>query len=152
MNVRFPSSMPTGLTPVKHDRHGPAWSAAEVERHIAADILIGDYFERRARTFMATDYQKAAIICDDATKLFEASFNHMIASESKISEASKRASGNVRKAADDLHSGLQKIEKIANFDRLDRVVSVLERAAAALTILAELEKDGKLERIASAVK
>lgn len=84
--------------------------------------------------------------------MFKRSMEHMLEAETRMSEASKRTSGNVRKAADDLQSGLSKIEKVASFDRLDRAVAVLERAAAALTILAELEKDGKLERIANAVK
>lgn len=123
-----------------------------MQEHIAADILNGNYFERRAKNFMTQDFKNAAQVCDEATKLFNTAFNHMLAAESKISDAAKKTSGNVRKAADDLHSGLQKIEKVASFDRLERAVSVLERAAAALTVLAELEKDGKLERIASAVK
>lgn len=141
-----------GLRPAKIDKHGPAWSADQVHEMVAADILNCNYMERRARDFMTQDFEKAAKVCDEARKLFDASFAHMMASEEKISDAAKKASGSVRKAADDLHGGLQKIEKIANFERLERTVAVLERAAAALTVLAELERDGKLERIASAVK
>jgi hypothetical protein len=152
MGQIFPGTGLAVLKPVKQDRHGLAWDAAMVQEHCAADILNGNYLERRARGFMTQDFEKAAKVCDEATKMFNASFNHMLAAEGKISDAAKKTSGNVRKAADDLHSGLQKIEKAANFDRLERAVSVLERAAAALTVLAELEKDGKLERIASAVK
>lgn len=101
---------------------------------------------------MTQDFAKATEACDDATKLFQRSLDALMAAQDRISEASKRTSGNVRKAADDLQSGLNRIEKVASFDRLDRVVTILERAAAALTVLAELEKDGKLERIANAVK
>jgi len=101
---------------------------------------------------MATDFEKAAAICDDATKVFEKAFSHMLASETKIAEASKRTSGNIRKAANELHEGLQRVEKVANFDKLERYVGLLERAASAMSVLAELEKDGKLERIANAVK
>lgn len=137
---------------VKQDSKGLAWDMREVAEHAAADILNGNYFERRSKSYMATDFEAATKVCDDATKLFNASMNHMLAAETKISDAAKKTSGSVRKAADDLHSGLSKIEKVANFDRLERTVAVLERAAAALTVLAELEKDGKLERIATAVK
>lgn len=101
---------------------------------------------------MTQDFAKAAEVCDDATRLFKRSMDSMLEAEARISEVSKRTSGNVRKAADELQSGLIKIEKVASFDRLDKAVTVLERAAAALTILAELEKNGKLERIANAVK
>ena len=141
-----------GISPLGQDKNGPMWGLGELDGVCAADILIGTYFERRTRNFMTQDFEKATQVCDNVTKLFGASLDHMLAAEVKIAEAAKKTSGSVRKAADDLHSGLQKIEKVANFDRLDKIVSVLERAAAALTVLAELEKDGKLERIANAVK
>ena len=143
--------IPAGLNPVTQDRKGPGWDPAEVREYCAADIVNGTHFQKRVKNFMTQDFEKAAKVCDEATKMFNASFNHMRAAEEKISEAAKKTSGNVRKAANELHSGLQKIERLANFDRLERTVSVLERAAAALTVLAELEKSGKLERIASAV-
>ena len=58
----------------------------------------------------------------------------------------------VAKAADDLASGLAKVEKAANFSNLERYVNLLERAATAMQTLAELEKAGKLEKIAGALK
>jgi len=140
------------LVPITQDRHGLGWDAADVRKHCANDIVIGHYFERRAKNHMATDFEKATQICDEATKLFNNSMDRMLAAEQRISEASKKTSGNVRKAADDLNSGMQKIERVANYDRLERAVGLLERAAAALSTLAELEKDGKLERITSAMK
>lgn len=153
MNPVFTNASSLGaIKPKKQDSKGLAWSLQEVMEHAAGDILNGNYFERRSKSYMSTDFEAATKVCDDATKLFNASMNHMLAAEAKIAEASKKTSGSVRKAADDLHSGLLKIEKVANFDRLERTVAVLERAAAALTVLAELEKDGKLERIATAVK
>ena len=41
---------------------------------------------------------------------------------------------------------------MANFERLERYVELLERAAQAMSGLAELEKNGKLEKIANAIK
>lgn len=61
-------------------------------------------------------------------------------------------SGGVRDAADKLAAGLNKIEKAANFDRLERYVELLERAAKAMDLLATLEQSGKLEKIAGALR
>ena len=44
------------------------------------------------------------------------------------------------------------IAEVANFERLERYVELLERAAQAMSVLAELEKNGKLEKIANAIK
>jgi hypothetical protein len=49
-------------------------------------------------------------------------------------------------------SGLIKMEKSANFNNLERYVSLLERAASAMQTLADLEKAGKLDKIAGALK
>ena len=139
------------LKPVTQDSKGLGWDKAQVRNYCAADIVIGTYFERRTKT-MATDFEKASAICDDVTKLFDRSFERMLASEEALVVAAKKTSGNVRKAADDLAQGLAKVEKTANFDRLERYVSMLERAATAMAALAELEKTGKLEKIANALK
>ena len=66
---------------------------------------------------------------------------------SKIFRQIKKASGDVRDVANKLAEGLIKIEKVANFERLERYVELLERAAQAMSVLAELEKNGKLEKL-----
>jgi len=39
-----------------------------------------------------------------------------------------------------------------NFDHLERIVGLLERAATAMTTIAALEKDGQLKKISEALK
>lgn len=140
-----------GLTPVTQDRTGLGWDEAEVRQHCAFDINSGNYFQRRTKNLM-TDFQKAATICDDATAMFDRALDRMLVAEGKASASAKKAAGNVRSAGEALAQGLAKVEKLANFDRLDHYVALLERAASAMTLLAELEKSGKLEKITNALK
>ena len=49
-------------------------------------------------------------------------------------------------------SGLSKIEKSADMARLQGYVELLERAATAMNALADLEKSGKLEKIANSLR
>ena len=84
--------------------------------------------------------------------MFETSADKLGASATKMAATAKKASQDVRKAADDMASGLLKIEKQANFNNLERYVLLLERAASAMQSLAELEKSGKLEKIAASLK
>lgn len=142
----------SGIKPVGQDRHGLQFSKKDVRKACVNDINDGNYFERRAKEFMSKDLDNAASICDEATKMFDKSFSHMLAAETKISDAAKKTSGNVRKAANELAEGLAKIEKTANFDRLERYVSLLERAASAMQSLSALQDAGKLEKIAGALK
>jgi len=44
------------------------------------------------------------------------------------------------------------VQKQADFNNLTRYVELLERAATAMTTLSELEKAGKLQKIAGALK
>lgn len=78
--------------------------------------------------------------------------DRFLETEKRFAEQSKRASGSVRDAGEKLSQGLAKIEKVANFDRLQRYVELLERASVAMSALAELETSGKLEKIAAAIR
>lgn len=139
------------IKPVGQDRYGEKWDAAQVNKFVAGDILAGNHIERRAKD-MATDFEKATQIVDDSAAMFKKAHDVMMAAQEKASDAAKKTSSQIRDAANKLADGLQRVEKAANFDKLERYVALLERAAAAMTTLAELEKDGKLERIANAVK
>jgi hypothetical protein len=101
---------------------------------------------------MNDDLKKATEVSDECLKVFNISLNNLMQKESELSEASKKTSGNIRKAANELAEGLLKLEKTANFSSLEKYVSLLERASNSLTILAELEKNGSLSKITGALK
>jgi hypothetical protein len=84
--------------------------------------------------------------------MFKKSHSDLIDMAGELQESAKKASGSVRKSADDLAQGLLKVQKQADFNNLNRYVELLERAATAMTTLAELEKAGKLQKIAGALK
>jgi len=76
----------------------------------------------------------------------------MMASEADIAKICKSTSASVRTSANQLGEGLARLEKTCNFDRLERHVELLERASAAMLSLAELERNGRLEKIMGAMK
>lgn len=133
------------------DRNGPKIKTKEILNFVAEEINTGNHLQMRAK-IMSTDFNKATDTCNEAINLFEASLQNLCSKQSMIGEESKKVSGQVRKAANELAEGLVRIEKTANFDRLERYVNLLERASAAMQSLAELEKMGKLEKIMQAVK
>ena len=135
------------------DRHGPGWTVARITKGIADEMTAetGTYLTRRAK-MIETDYEKASEIADTAEKMFKRNASNLMATTDELQANIKKVSGNVRKAADDLASGLMKVEKTANFSNLERYVNLLERAATAMSTLAELEKEGKLDKISSALK
>ena len=101
---------------------------------------------------ISTDYEKASEITETADKMFKHKISDLMVTTEELQNNIKKVSGNVRKAADDLAAGLVKVEKTANFSNLERYVNLLERAATAMSTLAELEKEGKLNKISSALK
>jgi hypothetical protein len=142
-----------GLKPDVIDRHGPGWSVQKITKAIADELTHeqGTYLTRKAK-MVSTDYEKASDITETAEKLFQRNASKLMATSDALQANIKKVSGNVRKAADDLASGLIKVEKTANFANLERYVLLLERAATAMSTLAELEKSGKLDKISSALK
>ncbi len=101
---------------------------------------------------MSIEINKATDVVESATEKFNKVFESLVAAEIKAAAEARKVSGNIRKAADDLASGLLKVQKTADFSMLDRQVSILERAANALTILSELDKTGRLENLMRAMK
>ena len=142
-----------GSKPDVIDRHGPGWSVKKITNAIAVELTAesGTYITRRVK-MISTDYEKASEIAETAEKMFKRNVSNLMGTADELQVNIKKVSGNVRKAADDLASGLIKMEKTANFPNLERYVSLLERAATALTTLAELEKEGKLGKITTALK
>lgn len=140
-----------GIKPTVIDKHGPGYSRESVDEMCKRFIVSGNYFYRMAKQ-MTTDTEKAIELTDDVEKRFSQSLGRFTAIERRFSDESKKASGSVRDAANKLADGLAKVEKAANFDRLERYVELLERAANAMNTLAELDKSGRLSKIAEAIK
>lgn len=101
---------------------------------------------------MAQQFEAATSVLAETHDRFNHMLEQLMATERNMSDQTKKVSGNVRKAANELGEGLMRINKTADFDKLERYVQLLERAAAAMTDLAELENTGKLNKIMSALK
>ena len=131
----------------------PAVLSTDVDQ-VCAELITAKnnlYWGNREKDFQ-TNWSGAEEIMIEARKKFSFANDKFMEIVKKVEEDSKKASGAVRRSADDLASGLARIEKQANFANLERYVVLLERAAAALQSLAELERLGKLEKIAGALK
>lgn len=135
------------------DRKGPGWTVQRITNAIATELNTetGTYLTRKAK-MLSTDYEKASEIMESAEGVFKHNASNLMRTTEELQANIKKVSGNVRKAADDLASGLVRVEKTANFSNLERYVLLLERAATAMSTLAELEKEGKLDKISSALK
>ena len=143
----------SGLHMTAIDRRGPMFTVKSVANTIAAEIEdpAGTFLTRGAK-IMSVDINNAARVLNEAEKNLMTASDRYQEKSTHLSQIAKKCSGDVRKAADDLASGLAKVEKTANFSNLERYVSLLERAATAMQTLAELEKAGKLDKIAGALK
>jgi len=140
------------LSPIGYDKHGPKYSHREVNNVCLRMINSNQFFESKVKRGMATDIDKATELVNEAIAKFDHSLTRLMGAEQKIAAETKKISGQVRDTTQKLNDGLIKIQKQANFDKLEQYVILLERADKALNSLAELEKTGKLEKIASAIR
>ncbi len=139
------------LTPAKTEKGVPVFAMKDVWKGLHIMVVNGQYFERSARN-MTTDTERAIAQTEKVTEEFRNAINRFRNIEAEFVAESKKASQSVRDSTDKLSQGLARIEKAANFDRLERYVVLLERGAAAMQILADLEASGRLEKIAGAFK
>lgn len=140
------------LKPVGYDRKGPMWRKDDLDKVILQEIQHSNSYQNRRAKNVATSIEEATEIVNETTKLFSAAVSALSAKHSHLEETAKKVSGSVREQADKLASGLSRVEKAADFDKLERYVILLERAATAFSTLADLEKTGKLEKIAASIR
>ena len=115
------------------------------------EIATDQFFTRRAKP-MTTNADVAVEMVETSTKKMLTALDRLVSSEQKMAEQAKKISGSIRDSEEKMAQGLSRIEKAANFDRLERYVGLLERAATAMRLLSELEASGKLEKIAGAIR
>lgn len=139
------------LRPMKVDRGGPWYRYQDVSNVVLKFVENNIYLQAKGKN-VSNQIEEATAIINDAQKKFNHALEAFLTTERKFVDATKQASSQVRESADKLMNGLQKVEKTADFSRLEKYVDLLERASVAMNSLAELEKQGKLEKIASALK
>ena len=98
---------------------------------------------------LAEEYQAEI---DNLKKIFNEKLDKFVKTADRLDSACNKSSQSVRQSTQKMAEGLARIEKQANFDRLEMYVLLLERANVALSELAELESKGMLEKISSALK
>lgn len=140
-----------GLKVVGYDREGPLFATKDVTNTIINMINTNTIFERKAKN-MTPDIDKAVTHLDDALERFKGQYSELQRTESAFTADAKKVASSVKDAEEKLLQGLARIEKAANFERLNRYVELLERAASAMNQLANLEKEGRLDKIASAIR
>lgn len=151
MSQRIGMTTLDGMHPVKQDKSGLMWLKSDVLESVVKHIKTNNYFKRRAK-IMSKDLEEATNLINESTSFLETSIEKLIKTENNLMDQSKKVSGSVRKSAHDLMTGMAAIEKMANFDKLERYVLLLERTASAMAILSELDKEGKLEKLMTVIK
>lgn len=140
-----------GLKPAGYDKNGPYYDKSGVVESVFKSIMADDFFNRKVKS-MNNDVKAATEKLDLMTGEFGQALNKFIKQESALVEQIKKSSGTVRDTLDKLSAGWSKFDKVVNFDKLERQVELLERASKAMTVLAELEASGKLEKITNSLK
>lgn len=139
------------ISPIGRDKHGGIYSADAVAVACMKLINVEDYFYGRAKN-VSKDAERAIELTSEVTERLSTAINSLVATEQKYSESAKQASSRVKDASERICQGIARVEKAANFDRLERYVELLERAASAIDQLAKLDDSGRLEKIANALR
>jgi hypothetical protein len=141
------------LAPIGYDKNGPKFSF-EKTRLLMANLInapASTHFYQRTRR-MINDLESARIQIDQHVNNLDSSIEKLCLREKQFAEASKQSSGRLRDSVHRLADGLAKVEKTANFDRLERYADLLERIEKSLSSLAEMEKNGILNKVSGALK
>lgn len=147
------SSFEATIEPAAFRRGAPLYLMSDVMAltRKAIDVSPVQYFTHKAK-IMSAAVSDATEIVHKTVDEFEVSINRLLSIEERFAAKSKDVSARTRSSVQAMADGLRKIEGSANFGRLEQYVLLLERAAAAMSTLAELDRSGKLAKIAGALK
>ena len=134
-------------------RNDPLWTRKSVAKALTTIVINNPelFFQQEARNIMK-EIKNATDIMDKAIEHFDKSYQRFQLLETSIQKDIRTKAGDIKAAEEKLMQGLARIEKAANFDRLQQYVSLIERASSAMTLLADLQKDGRLDKIATAIR
>lgn len=141
----------TGIKPAGYDRGDARWAETDVAKLVNERLHNSDYFQAREKDMVRAMEESAKVVDEMATRLLK-STDRLVEREKQLSDSTKKVSSQVRQNTDKLQGALSNMEKVANFERLERYVEILERAASAIQVISELEQGGKLERIIQAMR
>lgn len=119
---------------------------------VADDVNKGTQLQRQTAQHVTPDFEAAAKTIDALADHLADAHARMVKAMDQMAAGAKDASRKARGSATDMVALLDKIDRGANYDRLERNVATLERAAAAMQVLADLEKTGHLGRIIKALQ
>jgi len=139
--------------PDKVIKNDPLWTGESVTKALAKIVNNNPelYFNQKERNIMK-EITNATDIMDKAIEHFDKSYKRFELIETAMQKNIKTKAGDIKAAEEKLMQGLARIEKAANFDRLQQYVTLIERASSAMKILADLETEGRLDKIATAIR
>ena len=146
------NNKPVVLKPVAYEHGEAMYDNADVNMVIMQSINNQTYFYNIRVKKMNDDIKKASESLDSAMEIFNSKLNKFVATQENITQQTDKISRALRESTQKMAEGLTRIEKQANFNNLERYITLLERANVALLSLAELEKNGKLNKISEALK
>lgn len=119
---------------------------------VAEEINEGQQMQRQTSRRITPDFQAATETIDAMVDRLDEAHNRMLKSMDAVAKGATDASRKARSSANDMAAMLDKINRGTNYERLERNVALLERTAAAMQSLADLEKTGQLSRVIKALQ
>lgn len=124
---------------------------SDVIKYVVEDTVRGNSIKCGAIR-MNNDIEDAKVIIENQMTQMDNVISRLRSKEQEVADTAKEVSAKVRISTEKLNQGMAKIEKLANFNRLEVLLTQLERAELALSSLAKLEQSGKLDKILNALK
>lgn len=129
----------------------PVAEHSDVIKYVIEDTVRGNSIKCGAIR-MNNDIEDAKVIIENQMTQMDNVISRLRSKEQEVADTAKEVSAKVRISTEKLNQGMAKIEKLANFNRLEVLLTQLERAELALSSLAKLEQSGKLDKILNALK
>ena len=141
------------LAPVVMDKHGPGFSGGAVNALLISELASdseSNVIIRKVKD-MTPKITEALDVMEGSIDKVEELNKRLLNSEKSVAESSKKAVSKVKSSVNEISDSVAKIEKIANFDKLERYSKTLMEIADSLERISLLQNDGRLDGVIKAL-
>ena len=139
--------------PAEIDKNGPNYSRSAIEAYILNEITINsesNLITRKVKSMSSKIKEALDVMECSIVKVSELN-DRLLNSEKSVAESSKKAVSKVKSSVNEITDSVAKIEKIANFDKLERYSKTLLDIAGSLERISLLQNDGRLDSVIKAL-
>jgi methyl-accepting chemotaxis protein len=145
------------LKPRGRDKKGDIFLRSDLDKVIIKETILGhrahtkETYSQREEIKMTKEIELVGDAFDEAASKVGKKIQSFDSKVKDLTDTTKKATSHVKRSSNDLLVSIEKLNKIADFEKLERLAQTLESICTSISSLSALEKSGQLAAVARSI-